>query len=355
MRKTSLIFYLLALLTFFTVGCSEKPQSTSNNGEKVAVYTTIYPLEDFAKKIGGDHVDVTSIYPLGADAHTYEPTQSTIVKIAVADLFVYNGAELEAFAEKLNETLANEKVKIVDSSSGLELIESDHAHDHDAHADEEDHNHNHDDHANHELDNHGETDVNHEHEHDDHGEGEAHEEHEHHHNVDPHIWLDPILAIHQAEVIKNALIEIKPEAKDEFENNFQKVKEQLEEIDQQFKDVVQQAESKKILVSHAAYGYWEKRYGIEQISATGLSPTDEPSPKALTEVIATAKEHELKYILFETFATPKIAEIVKNEVGAEILRMYHLASLSDEDIKNNKDYFDLMKENIETLRQALNK
>lgn len=51
MRKTSLIFYLLALLTFFTVGCSEKPQSTSNNGEKVAVYTTIYPLEDFAKKL----------------------------------------------------------------------------------------------------------------------------------------------------------------------------------------------------------------------------------------------------------------------------------------------------------------
>ena len=350
MRKTSLLFYLLALLTIFMIGCSQKAEPTSNAGEqnveptsgigeKVIIYTTIYPLEDFAKKIGGKHVEVTSVYPPGVDAHTYEPTQSTMVQIAEADLFVYNGAELEAFAEKLNETLANEKVKIINSSAGLKLLESAHTHEHDDHADNGSHGEDHHDHADHEYAHH------------DHDEDDAH--HDHHHDVDPHIWLEPIMAIHQAETIKDALIELKPDAKDEFEKNFDKIKAQLEELDGQFKDVVQQAKTKKILVSHAAYGYWEQSYGIEQISATGISPTDEPSPKALAEVIATAKEHQLKYIIFETFATPKLAKIVKNEVGAEILLMHHLSSRSDDDIKNNKDYFDLMKENIETLRQAL--
>ena len=175
-----------------------------------------------------------------------------------------------------------------------------------------------------------------------------------HHEVDPHVWLDPILAIQQAETIKDALVSLKPERKDEFEANFEQVKKQLEKLDEQLKEVIQQAKTDKILVAHAAYGYWEKRYGLKQISVTGLSPSNEPSQKSLTNVIKKAKEHELKYILFETFATPQVAEVVKKEVGADILRIHHLSSQTEEDQKNNKDYFDLMNENIKTLEKALN-
>lgn len=321
MKKARLYLIILLILSAFAAGCSSSSKSPdTTEKEKLTVYTTIYPLEDFTKKIGGEHVEVASIYPPGADAHTYEPTQKVILKIANADLFIYNGAGMESFTNKLTDTLSKENVKIVESTEGISLI--DHSHEHEE-----------------------ENEDGHDH---DHGE-EGH----HHHDVDPHVWLDPVLAMQQANSIKEALIELKPDAEEDFEKNYAAIKKQFEELDNKFRETVDHAPKKEILVAHEAYGYWEKRYGIEQISVTGLSPTNEPSQKKLAEIIEIAKEHELNYIIFETFATPKIADIVKKEIGAEILRMHHLSSQSEEDKKENKDYFDLMNENIETLQKAL--
>lgn len=321
MKKARLYLIILLILSAFAAGCSSSSKSpATTEKEKLTVYTTIYPLEDFAKKIGGEHVEVASIYPPGADAHTYEPTQKVILKIANSDLFIYNGAGMESFTNKLTDTLSKENVKIVESTEGISLI--DHSHEHEE-----------------------ENEDGHDH---DHGE-EGH----HHHNVDPHVWLDPVLAMHQANLIKEALIELKPDAEEDFKKNYTAIKKQFEELDNKFRETVEHGQKKEILVAHEAYGYWEKRYGIKQISVTGLSPTNEPSQKKLAEIIEIAKEHELNYIIFETFATPKIADIVKKEIGAEILRMHHLSSQSEEDKKENKDYFDLMNENIETLQKAL--
>ena len=90
-------------------------------------------------------------------------------------------------------------------------------------------------------------------------------DHDHGDN-DPHIWLDPILSITIAENIKNALVDLNPEGTETFEANFQQLKAQFEDLDQSFTNIVSKSDKKEILVSHAAYGYWEKRYGIKQIS-----------------------------------------------------------------------------------------
>lgn len=317
MKKKNIIPLIVFIIMMLIItACSKVNETMSTKKETLTVYTTIFPLEDFTKKIGGKDVEVKSVYPPGTDAHTYEPTQKMMMEMANANLFIYNGAGLEAFAEKLHDTLQKENVKIIETTKGIDLLEYEDEHTHnDAHHDSNDNN---------------------------------------HHEVDPHVWLDPILAIQQAETIKDALVSLKPERKDEFEANFEQVKKQLEKLDEQLKEVIQQAKTDKILVAHAAYGYWEKRYGLKQISVTGLSPSNEPSQKSLTNVIKKAKEHELKYILFETFATPQVAEVVKKEVGADILRIHHLSSQTEEDQKNNKDYFDLMNENIKTLEKALN-
>ncbi|MFD3445882.1 metal ABC transporter substrate-binding protein [Microbacteriaceae bacterium 4G12] len=315
MKKWSILFSLMLVLSVFFAGCSK---STSTAVEKkdtkgtLKVYTTIFPIADFAKKIGGDYVDVQSIYPAGADAHTYEPTQKQMVDIAKGDLFVYNGAELEPFAEKMEKSLKKEKVKVLDSSQGVQLIQF-------AGVDDD-----------------------------------GHKVSGHQHNEDPHIWLDPTLAMKQAENIKNALVELQPNHKEEFEKNYDALKAKFTDLDNQFKDLVQQAKTKEILVSHAAYGYWEHRYGIKQIPIAGLSSSDEPSQKQLADIAKTAKEHHLKYILFETFSTPKVAEVVQKETETKILRLNHLATITDNDVKNKKDYFSLMEDNIAILKQAMN-
>lgn len=363
MKKTGLTMALALMLGTALAGCAENDQNTKDNGEdKLKVYTTIFPVQDFTKKIGGDAVEVESIYPANADAHTFEPSTKDMVAMAEGDAFIYSGVGLEGFAEKATETLKSEEVKIIKAGDGIELADASHDEEnheehaneesHDEHTDEEDHA----EHANEEShDEHADEEDHAEHadeeSHDEHADGDAHD----HGDKDPHIWLDPALSIQMAENIKNGLIELQPESKDKFEKNFETLKSDLEKLDADYKETIDAADKKEILVSHAAYGYWEERYGIQQISVLGLSPTQEPSQKQLQSIIETAKEHNINYIIFENNVNSKIADIVKTEIGAESLTLSNLESISEEDDKNNEDYFSLMKRNLETLRTALSK
>ncbi|MGG3800007.1 metal ABC transporter substrate-binding protein [Metabacillus fastidiosus] len=330
MKKSALFLTLILLLATALFGCGNN-EKTNKSGAKegskkqLTVYTTIFPLEDFTKKIGGDLVNVKSIYPPGADAHTFEPTSKTMVEIADGDAFIYTGVGIEGFAEKAEESLKNEGVKFVKASEGVELLSNEH----EEHTPEEEG-----------------------HEHEEH----AHEEDEHEHDhgdTDPHVWLDPVLSIKLAENIKNALAELDPNNKEQFEKNYEALKADLENLDKQFTKIIEKAPKKEILVSHAAYGYWQERYGIEQISVLGLSPTQEPSQKQLQNIIETAKKHNIKYVLFESNVSSKISDIVKNELHAEALTLHNLESISEEDVKNNEDYFSIMEKNIKTIEKAL--
>lgn len=338
-------YLLTSMLSFGLIlaGCGKQEnQSTNgtssdaNSDRKIEVYTTIFPLEDFTKKIGGDEITVTSVYPPNVDAHTYEPTVKTMKNIADSDLFIYSGADVEGFAEKAEQTLKKEDVKILKAAEGIELLKSaeEHEHNHEGeHAHEEEHTHE-DEHA--------------------HEEEYTHEDEHHHGDHDPHVWLDPIYSIKVAENIKDALIEIKPESKDIFEENYTKLKADLTDLDKTFQDTIENSKTKYILVSHAAYGYWQERYGIKQISIAGLSPSQEPSQQQLTEIIKESEEHNLKYVLFEQNVQSNVAKVIQNEIGAKSLTLHNLESVTEEDIKNNEDYFSIMEKNIETLQTVLN-
>ncbi|AEH46730.1 metal ABC transporter substrate-binding protein [Parageobacillus thermoglucosidasius] len=317
MKAKSFILSLLLVISAFLYGCNAEKnhEQTEKAKDVLTIYTTVYPLEDFTKKIGGDYVNVQSIYPPGVEAHTFEPTTKTMKQLADADAFIYIGQGMESFADKIKETLKNEQVHFLAATEGIELLDSAH-----------------EEHA-------------HEHEHE--------QEHEHHGDKDPHVWLDPARSIAIAEHIRDLLIELKPEKKETFTKNFEALKAKLEHLDQQFQTVVKSAPKKEILVAHAAYGYWEDRYGIKQLSVSGLSPTNEPSQKELAEIVKIAKQHHIKYVIFEQNTTSKITEIVKNEIGADSLRLHNLESLTSEDKKANKDYFTLMEENIRVLQKAL--
>lgn len=310
MKIKSLLSVLLAvMLTLF--GCNKQEATEpSKNKNVLTVYTTVYPLEDFAQKIGGDYVQAKSIYPPGVEAHTFEPTTQTMKELADADAFIYIGAGMEGFVDQTIQTLKNEHVTLVEGAKGIEFLDSTREHEEN---------------------------------------GEEHRDGD----KDPHVWLDPVLSIQIAENIKNALIELKPEAKDTFEKNFASLKQQLQQLDEQFQTIVKNAPKKEILVSHAAYGYWSKRYGIQQLSIAGLSPSNEPSQKELAQIIDTAKKHHIRYVIFEQNVTPKVADIVKNEIGADVLRLHNLEARTKEDIEKNKDYIAIMKENLEVLKKAL--
>ncbi|MBP2242743.1 zinc transport system substrate-binding protein [Cytobacillus eiseniae] len=345
---------LASLFTFSLIlaGCGNTETAKKVDEEKVdkaedqlTVLTTIFPLEDFTKKIGGNYVDVKSIYPPNVDAHSFEPSTKDMIALADSDLFIYTGVGIEGFADKATESLKNEKVTILKAGEGIDLLKSTHEHEH-SH-EEDGHNHDESEHS-HDKDGHEVESTEEHHEHED-------EDHDHHHgDFDPHVWLDPILSIELATNIKNSLIQLMPQHRAAFETNFEQLKDNLEELDEEFKSTIEHSKTKYLLVSHAAYGYWEERYGIEQIATAGLSPTQEPTQKGLQSIIEESKEHQIQYVIFEQNLSTKVAEIIQKEIGAESLILHNLEAITDENLKQDDDYFSIMRRNLETIKTALN-
>ncbi|MDM5316923.1 zinc ABC transporter substrate-binding protein [Fictibacillus sp. b24] len=323
MRKLGLLSAIILL--FISAACGNNNASDKKEGT-LKIYTTMYPLEYFTERIGGKHVEVSSIIPPGADAHTYEPSTKKMVEITEGDAFVYNKLESDEFSSSVADTLKEEDMPIIDGAKDITYHESD------EHADEHT-----DEHDSHE------------------GEEKGHEEESHHEHgsLDPHIWLDPVLAQQMADNIYNGLVKLKPEAKETFQKNHEALISDLKELDSSFKSSVENAPKDSFIVSHAAYGYWAERYGLEQIAISGLSPSHEPSQQQIQTIIENAKKEKTNYILFEENVNNKVAAMIKKEVGAETMTLHNLETRTKKDIQNDRDYLTIMKDNISTLSKAL--
>jgi len=333
--KKLFLLCLVAVLALFTAACGDKTSTSkqSEKKDKLTIYTTVYPLSYFAQRIGGDFVEVSSIYPAGANEHTFEPTQKDMMKLADADIFFYIGLGLEGFVENAKKTLANEDVTMVataDQVSDEKLaVSTGHIHD-----DEDDH---------------ATTTEEHSHGEDEHG----HDDHDHG-NIDPHVWLSPIISQDLALSIKNTLVEKMPEQEATFTANYEALVKELQDLDNEFKAMADKAQEKSFFVSHAAFGYIAGQYGLKQIPIAGLNSQNEPSQKELTKIVDKANDLHIHYILFEQNVSSKLAEVIQKEVGAESLVLHNLSVLTTDDEKNNETYFTLMKKNIQTLDTALN-
>ncbi|MGJ7912925.1 metal ABC transporter solute-binding protein, Zn/Mn family [Neobacillus sp. LXY-1] len=313
MKKLILFLSLLLPLSLVLSACSNGNETSQKKKNKLSVYTTVFPLQYFTERIGGKYVEVKTLYPPGADEHTFEPTQKDMMSLADSDLFFYIGLGLEGFVEKAKDTLKNENVKMVATADQLKLPKNTHE--------------------------------------------EAHEDsdEDHHGDVNPHVWLDPVYCKEMAGVIRDQLVKKMPEQKKLFEENYQKLAGELDELNNQFATTISSAKHKKIIVTHAAFGYWENRYGLEQISVSGLSTTNEPTQKELEKIISVADHEGLHYMLFEQNVQSKLGKIVQKEIGARALPIHNLAILTEKNIKNKETYFSLMKNNLKSLQTALNK
>lgn len=384
-RSFTVLISLLFILSMALMGCSSvgDSQPEQNNdttkeqeatsSEQILIYTTVYPVQFFAEEIVGEKGEVRSIIPVGAEPHDFEPTARDIINLSQADLFVYNGGGFESWIEKIVDSVNNNELVWVDSTANISLLsnaETGHIHHDEEHADHDDAHHNHEDeehvddhaHHNHEDEEHVDDHTHHDHgdeEHVDHDHGthtDSSHDHAHDHDhgeFDPHVWLDPMLAIKQAEEIKEALVAYDPENAAYYEENFKGLAERLTALDQAFKDLSENVERKDFVVSHAAYGYLANRYNFNQISIAGLNPSNEPSPRQLQEIVEYATEHQVQYILFENMVSAKIAQVVQESVGAEALVLYNLEVISEEELSQGEDFFTLMERNIEVLKKAL--
>ena len=318
MQKGLLLLGTVVLSVLLTAcGGQEKKEASSN--EKIQVMTTFYPMYEFTKQVVGDKGDVELLIPAGTEPHDFEPSAKDLAKISDSDVFVYNSPELETWTDNLTDTIDTKQTEIIQASKDIKLMEGtehDHeeAHDHDT---------------------------------------QEHEEHGHSHELDPHVWLDPALAIKEVETIRDQLSKKYPDDKAAFEKNAASYIDELKKLDEEFQTAFKDAKNKTFVTQHAAFGYLANQYGLTQEAIAGISPDQEPSPSRLSELKHYVDDNQVKVIYFEENASSKVAETLSKETGVKLEVLNPLESLTDTQIKDGEDYLSVMRENLTALKESI--
>ncbi|WP_027964315.1 metal ABC transporter solute-binding protein, Zn/Mn family [Halalkalibacillus halophilus] len=347
MHYKKLLLFSSLLFILYLAACGDEEQSGEEQ-ENREIITSIYPIEYLVSEIAGDQVDVETVIPAGADAHVYEPSTRDMVEYADKDAFFYIGADMEAFAETMSETLSGEGVhtkSLAENESLFMEYEEEHAQNEDEHSDEE---HSHDE------EEHGDE----EHSHDEEEEHSHSDEHDHDHDHgdnDPHFWLDPQRMIDAGGILLDELVTLYPELEEDFQANYEQFEEKMIELDNSYQEAFDGVDQHNILVAHKAFGYWEERYPIEQYAVRGLSSSQEPSQRELQELFETLEELKIDHIIYEVNRDDRLAETIADDLELEAYHLHTLETRTTDDVEDDKDYIDIMEENLETLIDTMNR
>ena len=144
-----------------------------------------------------------------------------------------------------------------------------------------------------------------------------------------------------------------PNNKNYYQANADSLKAKLQQIDLAYRQGLSHCLTKNIITSHAAFGYLAKTYGLNQVAIAGFSPDAEPSPQQLAVIAKFAEQNQVKYIFFESLVSPKLAQTIASEIGAQTLVLNPLEGLSDQELAQGKNYLSVMQDNLSNLQTAL--
>ncbi|MBI2453261.1 zinc ABC transporter substrate-binding protein [Candidatus Peregrinibacteria bacterium] len=312
MKKLSIfITIIISFIIFVVFFENNKTQNTVPGAmTHLKVVTSFYPLTEFTEQIGGEHVEVINIVPPGAEPHDFEPTPQDIATMYSAKLLIFNGGGFDVWADKISFELKKRNIAIVNMAEYFDLMK-------------------------------GTFDR------------EDEETHEEASKFNPHIWLDPVLARREVEIIRDALKKVDPDNFEAYDQGAERYIAQLSELDRQYQEGLASCINRDVVASHSAFGYLAKRYNFNVVAIFGLSTEEEPSPRKIAEIAEFARQKNIKYIFFETLVSPKFAETIAKEIGAKTSVFNPLEGLTQEELAAGKNYISIMKENLLNLRQAL--
>jgi zinc transport system substrate-binding protein len=310
-QRLSTVLVVLALIVIlasnievaFSTSNNNSTNATSgiNNISKIKVVASFFPVYEFVKKVGGDKVDASVLIPVGAEPHDFDPTIQQIQNAQSAAMLVYNGAGMEAtWINKVNPKFA------IDSSKGLNLLST--------------------------------------------------KDPEIHASTDPHIWLDPILAIHQVENIRDGLIKVDPKNAVYYKNNAQNFIGQLKSLDTAIRGNLSSSNCAKrdFIAFHNAFSYFAKEYGLKQHSIQGLTPEGEILPQRLVEVVQLANKIGINVIYSEDLVDPRSAQAIADEIpNGKVMVLSPIEGIKLQEQQKGIGYLQKMYQDLSDLKQGL--
>jgi zinc/manganese transport system substrate-binding protein len=316
------------------------------SAENLKVVASFSIIADFARNVGGDRVEITTLVGPDGDAHVYEPRPADAVAMGKADVVLVNGLQFEGFLQRLVEA-SGAKAPVVELIAGGEVLESGGGHDHDAEeAAADDHGHEHaadaHDHDAADGDAHAE-------------EAHAQEEGDHRHGAyDPHAWQ----SVHNAEVyvknIADAFCAADAAGCDAYRANAAAYGEKLEALDAEIRAAIEAIPQEKrvVITSHDAFGYFEHEYGLTFVAPEGVSTESEASAADVAALIRQVREDQASAIFVENITNPRLIEQIASETGVTVGGTLYSDALSDED-GPAATYIDMMRSNVAAIKGAI--
>lgn len=297
MKKLLIIFLSILCLT----GCFKR-----DDMENINIYTTIYPITYITERLYGEYSNIESIYPDGVNVQLenceqcsnllYTLTDKQLSDYSKTDLFIFNSLLYEGnYIQTMFEH--NKNLKIINAADNLN-----------------------------ESDFYGLEEI----------------------------WFDPSRLLTLARNIKNGFNEYIDNfyLKQDIENNFNKLKEDLDKIGSKLSDTTKNAENKIIVVGNDVFKFFEReKFGLTVYS---LEENENLTQKTIDDVKSLIQNGTIKYIYIRQYDEPNetIKKLIEN-TDVEVIKLHMLTNLTENEISNKKDYFSIMEENIELLRKNL--
>ena len=291
---------LALLITLILSACSPRATISPENATVVLASTTF--LADIAQNVTGDRLQVESLLPYGADAHSYQPIPQDVARIADSDLLIVNGADYEHFLGSVLENAGGERT-VIEASAGLSVRE------------------------------------------------DAESEH----GVDPHLWLDPNNVIVYVETIRDGFTAFDPEGADIYKSNADAYINQLRGLDLWIEEQVSTipAERRLLVTNHDSLGYFAERYGFTVIGTVvaGTSSDAAPSAQQMAALIDQIKATGAPAVFLDAAESPTLARQIASDAGVRVVTDLYFGSLTDGPPAGT--YLDMMKHNVTQIVEAL--
>jgi manganese/iron transport system substrate-binding protein len=233
-----------------------------DKGGKILVATTISTLNSFVQGVGGEHVIVKNIVPIGASPETFQPAPQDVAVVADANVLVENGAGLETWLDRLLHDAGARNLRVVVCADALPVK-----------------------------------------------------------NMNPHVWMDPVLAQRYVLKIRDTLISLDPAHADDYRRNAAAYNLRLDQLTNSIRAQIATIppSHRYMIVFHNAWQYYNDRFGITTLGFVERNPGQEPNPQQIARLIDLAKAHHVHGVFSEPEYSPKILYSIAQGAGIKVV------------------------------------
>jgi zinc/manganese transport system substrate-binding protein len=274
------------------------------------VLTTVAPLTNIVKNVGGPYIELHGLIPGGTDSHTFEPAPSDVRYVAESDLIVLNGLELEVPTEKL--ALASKKAEARLLKLGDRTITP----------------------QDYVFDRSFPQSAGH---------------------PNPHLWMNPLYAARYAELVQEALTTLDPAHATAYQDRTRLFTQRLQELDRAIAAAVATIppQHRKLLTYHDSFAYFAPRYGLTVIGAIEPATFSEPSPREVARVIRQLKQEKLPAVFGSEVFPSKVLDQIAHEAGVQFVGTLRDDELPGAPGTSMHSYIGMMLDNLRTIVTAL--